>query len=329
MRKLFLFLLTMSFCTTAIAVGDRGLAAWEAGDFTTAFKEWKPYADKGNSGAQYSIGLLYRDGKGVQKDDKEALAFFQKAAEQGHADAQLLVGTYYAAGRIVAHDDKKSAFWFRKAAEQGLVKAQYLLAGYYINGMGVPQNDAEGAAWYRKAAEQGDVPSETALGQMYASGRGLDRDFQQAAMWYRKAAEQGNADAQYALAYRLQLGGLGDLVIPKVNDVPRDYEQAIFWLRKASAQKHAGAQLQMGIAYSNGWGVQVSKVVGLALADLANVPLNETPWRDTLTRKNRIAEMTAKEIEAAAKLTQEMAKGRVLEEIDKYITQVWQTGIHQ
>jgi len=45
-------------------------------------------ASAGNADAQYSLGLLFMAGKGVQKNDNEARNWMQKAAQQGHADAK-------------------------------------------------------------------------------------------------------------------------------------------------------------------------------------------------------------------------------------------------
>lgn len=307
MRSIFLFFLAMMFVTDVTAAEDRGLVAWEGGDFKKAFEEWKSYADKGDSGAQYSIGLLFRDGKGVPKDEKRALLYFQKAAEQGHANAQLLVGAY-------AQDYKKAVYWFHKAANQGVVKAQDILAGYYLNGMGVQQSDLDAVTWYRKAAEQGYAPSQLALGQMFVLGRGVPQDFRLAAIWFRKAAEQGNADAQYALAYRLSMPK-----VPNLNDVSPDDEQAIFWLHKAASQGHAEAIFRLGWSYIKGFGVVKNKVVGLALADFANVSLNETPWVNTWTRKQNVAEMTTKELEDAGVLSQKMIGEGALEVANQYL----------
>ena len=43
---------------------------------------------KGNIFAQYNLGIMYQDGRGVTKDDAEAVKWYTLAAEQGHALAQ-------------------------------------------------------------------------------------------------------------------------------------------------------------------------------------------------------------------------------------------------
>ena len=48
-------------------------------------------ASAGNADAQYTLGLLFMAGKGVQKNEEEASRWMEKAAKQGHADAKNYV----------------------------------------------------------------------------------------------------------------------------------------------------------------------------------------------------------------------------------------------
>lgn len=73
------------------------------------------------------LGYSFRLGKGVAKDDKEAVKWFRKAAEQGLALAQFDLGECYLEGTGVDKDEKEAVKWFRKAAEQGLGEAETAL----------------------------------------------------------------------------------------------------------------------------------------------------------------------------------------------------------
>ena len=44
---------------------QKGFDAADKGDFATALKEWKPLAEQGDADAQYYLGLMYAQGKGV------------------------------------------------------------------------------------------------------------------------------------------------------------------------------------------------------------------------------------------------------------------------
>ena len=69
-----------------------GEKAYQSGDYATALREWQPLADQGQAGAQYQLGLLYGNGKGVTKDDAKARLWHEKAAIQGHTEAQVNLG---------------------------------------------------------------------------------------------------------------------------------------------------------------------------------------------------------------------------------------------
>ena len=61
---------------------QKGLTAAQSGDFATALREWTPLAKQGNAYAQYSLGIMYRQGQGVPQDYKTAVKWYRLSAEQ-------------------------------------------------------------------------------------------------------------------------------------------------------------------------------------------------------------------------------------------------------
>jgi TPR repeat protein len=59
-----------------------------AQDYAEAAKWYQLATDQGSTSAQYALGLLYRDGKGVPQDNAEAHMLFSLAAAQGGPFAQ-------------------------------------------------------------------------------------------------------------------------------------------------------------------------------------------------------------------------------------------------
>ena len=96
-----------------------GLTAYHAGDYETAFREWKPVAEQGDGRAQFNLGLMYDNGKGVLQDYKEAVKWYTKAAEQGHANAQGNLGGMYGNGDGVIQDNVYSHMWLNIASSNG------------------------------------------------------------------------------------------------------------------------------------------------------------------------------------------------------------------
>lgn len=82
--------------------------------------------------------------------------WIRKAAEKNLAAAQFDLGVLYANGRGVETDEAEAAKWWTKAAEQGMPEAQRYLGVLYENGWGVEQNRSKAVDYYRQAAQQGD-----------------------------------------------------------------------------------------------------------------------------------------------------------------------------
>ena len=69
--------------------------------------------------AQFHLGLMYANGKGVPKNSPRAVNLFRMAADLGYAEAQFNLGLMYANGRGVTRDEARAVLWFRKAIAQG------------------------------------------------------------------------------------------------------------------------------------------------------------------------------------------------------------------
>jgi uncharacterized protein len=94
MKNLFnyisLFLITLIMSSgTASADSQKGLDAYNAEDYATAMKEWRPLAEQGDAFAQYNLGVMYANGRGVPEDDVEAVKWYRLAADQGLDVARL------------------------------------------------------------------------------------------------------------------------------------------------------------------------------------------------------------------------------------------------
>jgi len=166
LRALFLVLAALFMLTTSGAQAadlQKGLAAYDAEDYETAFAEFSALAEEGHAEAQYNLALMYFLGTGVAQDYVVAAKWYALAAEQEYAKAQSNLAWMYYLGRGVAQNHTTAVKWYRLAAEQGDVYGQYSLATMYYNGDGVAQDDLVALMWANIAAENGkkkDRPSE-------------------------------------------------------------------------------------------------------------------------------------------------------------------------
>ncbi len=125
----------------------------------------------------------------------EALRLLSPLAESGNAEAQFVLGVLYANGRGVARNAATAAAWYRRAAEQGKLEAQNNLAALYHEGAGVPDDQTEAFKWWSLAAERGFGRSQLNLATLYLDGVGVMMDYALAYKWAWLALAKGEGEA--------------------------------------------------------------------------------------------------------------------------------------
>ncbi|MGD2056151.1 MAG: tetratricopeptide repeat protein [Gammaproteobacteria bacterium] len=208
-------ILFLLFAVNAVAGGD----IWES-----LFREKLQEASLGNSDAQYDVGAMYQNGRGVTADRYQAMAWYRKAAAQGHpaaisrldlmqaneerfdsekkraengdTESQYELGNMYAKGIGTPIDHEQSRQWYQKAASQGHIKAGYKLGLIFHEGSGVRKNSKTALGWFRQAAEKGYAPAQYYLGKLYATGDGVGKNYHTALEWFTQAVDGGFTEAR-------------------------------------------------------------------------------------------------------------------------------------
>jgi uncharacterized protein len=90
--------------------------AYRRGDHKTAYQLIKPQAEKGDDVAQFILGFLYDEGKGVPQDFAEAAKWYKRAAKQGNKAAQHNLGLMDDQDQVWK-DRTEMQKWHRRAAE--------------------------------------------------------------------------------------------------------------------------------------------------------------------------------------------------------------------
>ena len=109
-------LIALFLCAASLL--PQAMAATPA-DAEKSFQETKIKAEKGYASAQFSLGFMYVNGRGVAKDAAEAAKWYRKAADQGYADAQSSLGCMYDLGQGVPKDEAEGYKWYLLAGAQG------------------------------------------------------------------------------------------------------------------------------------------------------------------------------------------------------------------
>ena len=167
---------------------QKGMSAFENGDYETAYNNWKPLAELGNQAAQTGIGFLYFDGVYVRQDYKKARKWFLLAARQGEYFAQQALGYIYNNGLDTPVDTSKALAWYLRSADQGYYLAQTNVGVMYQAGEGIQVNHRKSLKYFGLAAEQGFAPAQYLLGMIYMLSY---QDYVSARMWGRVALLNG------------------------------------------------------------------------------------------------------------------------------------------
>lgn len=174
--------------------------AAEPEQFRTALEWMTEVADEGRVHAQYELGKIYRDGRGVEKNALLAAAWFTKAAEQDSGPAAYALGVLLlSGGEGLAKDVPSALNWLRRSAEDGNQYAQYRLGRLLLQGEDVPREIEEAVRWLTASAERGNQYAQHALGKLYLMGKEVPRDREDAVRWFTLSAAQENEYAQYFL----------------------------------------------------------------------------------------------------------------------------------
>ena len=126
---------------------SRGQEAYEQADYAAALEHWERAAAMEHAEAEFRIGAMYEEGKGVAPDTARAVEWYRRAAGHGSEEAQFNLGHMYASGTGVEKDEARAAHWYAKAAERGNAYAQYTLGLMYAHGRGVERDRATAYAW--------------------------------------------------------------------------------------------------------------------------------------------------------------------------------------
>ena len=136
--RLFVFSLLV-FCFSNIGIlraesFQRGFQALEQQDYKTALYYFSFLAANGDAAAQYNLGIMYRDGLGVKKDDVQSLAHFVEAAENGHMLGNYSVGLAFLAGKGSDVNADAAIHYLKEAALLGHAISPIEIGNLYFQG---------------------------------------------------------------------------------------------------------------------------------------------------------------------------------------------------
>jgi serine/threonine protein kinase len=98
---------------------NKGMIAYESGNFIEAFRILEPLATAGDPIAQFKIATLYREGRGVLANNSLSLRWMREAAWQGQNEAQVALARMYLNGIGGVRDPFLAYTWLVVAESNG------------------------------------------------------------------------------------------------------------------------------------------------------------------------------------------------------------------
>ncbi|MCW8916072.1 MAG: SEL1-like repeat protein [Magnetovibrio sp.] len=136
------------------------------------------YAEKGDPGAQYDLGLSL-----------SSTQWLETAAMQGYGPAAYELG-------LLQDDPKDAVGWYSMASAMGHVGALYQIGDAYLNGHGTAKEPGWGLMWLERAARAGHGEAQHDLGVAMAEGVAGKVRRQEALTWLMIAQIQGGVDGE-------------------------------------------------------------------------------------------------------------------------------------
>lgn len=225
----------------------------ERGDYHQAVETYKNILQlEPNETAQYNLGTLYAQGRGVKKDFKEAAYWFNQVRITGDEQAGKLCmkcmmdfihqGFEHKTAEKIYFDMMRFVkfIWPHENFEIEVNRNLYAMAGNHFN----KEEYAEASKLFRAAAEFGnDGNSQNALAVLYNTGAGIEKNDLASLYWFDKAVdnaiEEARTDRDGILnAYRInyppaefyeQMMILSGWCSIGSEDVPKDADKAGYW----------------------------------------------------------------------------------------------------
>lgn len=156
----------------------------ERGDFPSAVRGLVSLADAGEAQAEYLLGYMYYNGKGVEASHDIAVGFLEAAAKKGFLPAVKLLGGIKRKKPDLTTDEIEA---LKTSADGGDEKAAYKYAMLLMRGGGVKRDKTAAIEYFQAAARKGHFLSMIALFDRFAIDADVEKQWTRAYYWFKQA----------------------------------------------------------------------------------------------------------------------------------------------
>jgi TPR repeat protein len=135
-----------------------------------AFDYLESSGKDGVHSANYYLGMMYKKGIFVHKDNAKAFNHFVDGAAENNAMCLYNLAIMYLYGDGLDKNEYLHFKYLKRSAEEGFVSAQHMLGIAYFEGRFIPKDDKLALAWFREAARNGHPLSLINAGDLLTYG---------------------------------------------------------------------------------------------------------------------------------------------------------------
>ena len=146
-------LLVVGTTASFAAAFEDGANYYNRKNYQAALNAWRGLSQT-DATVQNNIGIMYKNGQGVQRNLPLAVQWLARSAANGSSLGQNNLGGMYRDGNGVARDFNKALTYFSASASQGNAAGQMNLGYMYLYGQGVRQDLSRAYMWFDLAAAQ-------------------------------------------------------------------------------------------------------------------------------------------------------------------------------
>ena len=161
-------------------------------DYDKAHKMFSFLAKKNNPNALNALGVMYKDGIGVEKNYERAAKYFYLAHKNGSNEGTCNLALAFRAGNGVKKSYETAFNLFDEAAQRGYGRGYYLAGDMTYKGFGTEQDYNKAMEYFEAGAKKGNKNCLFMLGVASVEGHGKKHDIAQGEHYFHQALKRGH-----------------------------------------------------------------------------------------------------------------------------------------
>lgn len=234
-------------------------------NYPLALKYYEIAAREHHAWASNNLGLMYRDGLGVSKNDKRAYEYFQMASLQHNPWSYVNLADMSFQGRDGPADVDEGLAWLEAGRQAGCTVCLIEEAEIYHSGAyGIPADRSRAVWLLDKAAALGDSQARLIIAELHIVGDGVPQSSRKAFEILKELSDTGDGDASTLLGelsaddkirdylFASALGGIAQMPSDLTAAFPRDTATAIRYWERANQQGSCQSWIDLSAVYDKG-----------------------------------------------------------------------------